>query len=221
MSPGSRPSHGTFPARLPAKRRIPPRSTITSPNPKSIFPRSLTMVTLDRQHALSAGRGGRREPEVRVGRERRLPSCRRADEESKLEEEGLHNLCERLRFVVDGGGNSLEPHRTPPVLLDDGLQEASVEPVKTCQVHALAGERVVRRGGRHDPAALDLDVVPDTAQEAVGDARRPARAPRDGVGTLELDVCPEDGGRADDDGLELLERIKIEVVEDAETLAKR
>src|SRR3990172_1884413 len=108
MSPGSRPSHGTFPAELAASSRIPPRTIITSPKPRRIFPRSATAA-----------------------------------------------------------------------------------PVRS----AAAPGRPARRGRRG----------------AMGDSS----------GALELDVGAQDGGRARDDRLELLQRVEVEVVEDAEALAER
>src|ERR1700682_2029065 len=121
MSPGIRPSHGTFPEKLETGSKNPPRSIITSPTPRRIFPKSATMGVLERQCSLPSGRRRRREPEMSIGRRRGLAAGRRADEKADLEEEGLHPLRERLAFVIDGGGDGLQPHRATAVLLDDRL----------------------------------------------------------------------------------------------------
>ena len=156
-----------------------------------------------------------------IGRGRRLAAGGRTDEEADLEQEGLDHLGQGLGLVIDGRRDGLEPDGAAAVLLDDGAEEAAIEPVEAGRVHALAVERVDGPRGRYHAAALDLDVVSHPAQEPVGDPRRPARALGDRGGAIGLDVGAQNGRRAGDDGLELLQRIEVEVVEDPEALAER
>src|SRR6266446_6854522 len=117
MSPGSRPSHGTFPAELPATSRIAPRTTITSPKPRRIFPRSaIAPSPLDGQQSLPAGSSGSTDSEMSIGRRRRLAAGRRTDEEADLEQERLNDLGQRLGLIVDRRRDGLEPDGTAAVL---------------------------------------------------------------------------------------------------------
>ena len=71
------------------------------------------------------------------------------------------------------------------------------------------------------PVALDLGVVAHAAQQAVGDARRAARALRDARRALGVDGHAEDAGRARHDALELGDGIELEALHDAEAIAQR
>src|SRR5882724_7214862 len=117
---------------------------------------------------------------MRIRGRRHLPAGGRANDEAYLEEKGLDHLRERLSLVIDGGRDGFEPHGTATVLLDDGGEEAAIEPIESHGVHALAVEGVDRRGRRDYAVALDLDVVANPPQEPVRDARRSARALGDG-----------------------------------------
>src|SRR5262252_7711480 len=98
MSPGSRPSHGTFPERFPATSRMPPRITSKTPNPSKIFPSS-RMATQpadsERQLGLTAGGRRQRKIEMLVGRRGSPPSARRAHDEPDLQQEWLDDFGER------------------------------------------------------------------------------------------------------------------------------
>ena len=74
--------------------------------------------------------------------------------------------------------------------------------------------------GDHAGAA-DLGEVADALEEAVGDARRAARALRDRVLARGLDLGAEDPGRAVDDLREVAGLVVLEPVADAEAVAKR
>src|SRR5882762_4595167 len=101
MSPGSRPSHGAFPAELPATSRNPPRTTITSPKQRRIFPSSAIAALLEWQLSLPAWGGGSAEPEMSIGRWRCLATGGRANEEADLEQKRLHYLRQGLGLIVD------------------------------------------------------------------------------------------------------------------------
>src|SRR6266581_8362702 len=130
MSPGSRPSHGTFPAELPASSRIPPRTIITRPKPRRNFPSSATSRPLERQLALRAAAGGDADSQMRIGRRCCLAAGGRADEEADLEQERLHDLRQCLGLIVDRRRDGFEPDRAAAILLDDGPEKARVEPIE-------------------------------------------------------------------------------------------
>src|SRR5215468_11079453 len=114
MSPGSRPSHGTFPDRFPATSRMPPRITSKTPNPSRIFPSSLIKTksgNLERKLGLPAGRDRQLTAEVRIGGGGRPPPIGTAHDVPDLQQKRLDDLGERFGLVVDRGGNGLEPHR--------------------------------------------------------------------------------------------------------------
>src|SRR2546421_1772844 len=133
---------------------------------------------------------------MRVGRRRGFAAGWRADEKSDLEEEGLHDLRERLGFVIDGGGDGLQSYRAPAVLADDRLEKARIELVEPFRVDAFAAEGIDGRGSRHHAGALDLDIVAHPTQEPIRDARRPPGSLRDGRGAVRLDGGAQDGSRA-------------------------
>src|SRR5262245_14183326 len=230
MSPGRRPSHGTFPESCPAASNKPPTITIASPTPTRIFPSSLTAdapivraprdVSSQRQLGLAPWRQGNSGAEVRVCGRRRPASVRRPDDVADLQQEGLDHFREGLRFIVDGRGDRLESDRAAAVLFDDRHEEAAVEAVETGCIHALHTEGVDSGSCRSDPVAPDLAVVADATQQPVGDPRGAARPARDGLGARRLDGGPEDRSRAHDDRGEILDRVEIEMVEDAEALSE-
>src|SRR5215468_8287519 len=180
MSPGSRPSHGAFPVRDPAASTSRPRITTARPNTNSNLPSSVIAIPLPQplegKLPLAALRGRHGVAEVGVGGGRRLAAAGASDDVADLQQEGLDDLGQRLALVVDRGRDGLEADWAAPVLLDDGNEESAVESVEPRGVHALAVERVAGRRRRHHAVALDLAVVTDAAQQAVGDARRSARA---------------------------------------------
>src|SRR5439155_1362133 len=81
-----------------------------------------------------------------------------------LEEVGLHELRQRLRLVVDRGGDRLDPDGTALELLDDGLEEPPVESIETAGVDALHREGRVGRGPGDPAVALDPRVVADARE---------------------------------------------------------
>src|SRR5262245_42059859 len=175
MSPGSRPSHGTFPDRFPATSRMPPRITSKTPNPSRIFPSSLITtksVKLQRKLGLTAGRDGQLTAKMRIRGGGRAPPIRTAHDVPDLQQNRLDDLGERFGLVIDRGGNGLEPHRPTAVLVDDRREESAVQPIQPHRIHAFPIERVGGDGCADHSVAPDLTVVPDAAEQTVGDARR-------------------------------------------------
>src|SRR5215831_15131017 len=141
MSPGSRPIHGTFPRKLPASHRAAPRITMTTPTPRRILPRPVmrpppeSAARSERKLALPGGGRGASDAEMRVGGGGGPAPGGRAHEETDLQEERLDHLDERLRLVIDGGGDRLQPGRAAAVLLDERGQEAAIQTVQARFVH--------------------------------------------------------------------------------------
>src|SRR5262245_61278310 len=156
ISPGSRPSHGTFPERFPAKSRMPPRITITTPRPKNNLPSSrMPSMPPISEGELALGRlgDGRGVAEVRVGSRRRPARARAPPHAAELRQEGLADVAERLGRGVAGRGGGLEADGTAPLLPDDGDEEAPVATIAAGGVDPLALQRVARRRRRHHPVA--------------------------------------------------------------------
>src|SRR5262245_58178141 len=165
MSPGSRPSHGTRPART----RTTPATVSNTPSAMSALPTSFR-GSLE-EACLSGGRRRRLLAQVQIRLAGHAPAVRRPHDEADLEEVRLDHLREGLRLVVDGGGDGLEADRATVVVIDDRRQEAPIEPVEAARVHALAVERAPRDRFADDPVALHLRVVAHAPQEPIGDAR--------------------------------------------------
>src|SRR5439155_7080441 len=210
MSPGSRPSNGTRPA-----------STSTTPTRASSAPSAMSaLLTSFRRSLEEAGlAGGRRRrllAQVPVRLAGHAPTVRRPHDEADLEEIRLDHLGQRLRLVVDGGGDRFEADRPAAVMVDDRGEEAPVEPVETPHVHALAVEGPPRDRFGDDAVALHLRVVAHAPEETVGDARRAARAVRDLPGAVWRDLRVQDHRRAHHDPGKLALRVEIQVMEDPE-----
>src|SRR5262249_20034399 len=215
MSPGSRPIHGTRPASISPM----PTTAMTTPTMTRVRPTS-DMASLE-EATLPAWRRGRLPLQVQVSLAGDPPTRRRAHHEADFQKIRLHQLRERLGLVVDRRRDGLDPDGTPAVVLDDGGQETSIQPVEAAAVHTLFVERVASDRGRDDAVARHLGVIADPAQQTIHDPRRAARAPGDLTGSSRLDLRAEDLGRAEHDAGQLGLRIEVEVVEDPEALAER
>src|SRR5690606_32066563 len=71
------------------------------------------------------------------------------------------------------------------------------------------------------PAGPDLGVVTHPAQQAVGDARRAARAAGDLAGAIRFAVDAQDPRRTAHDPGQLLGRVELQALDDAEAVAQR
>ena len=70
------------------------------------------------------------------------------------------------------------------------------------------------------PLGPDLDEVPHPAQQPVGDARRAPGALGDPAGAVGVDGHAEDAGRADHDGLQLVDVVEVEPADEPEAVAQ-
>src|SRR5512134_562121 len=219
MSPGSRPIHGTRSKNTSTS----PRTAITTPSTTSARPSSAigVIVSLLKEGPLAGGDGWRLLAEVHVSLARDPAAARLARNEADLQQIWLDDLGQRLGVVVDGGRDRLDADRTPTVDLEDGTEEAAVEPVQAARVDALAVERVPGDRLGDGAVAAHLGVVAHAPQQAVDDPGRAARAPGDLPRPRRVDARLEDGRRAGHDAGQLRLRVEVEVVEDAEPLPQR
>src|SRR5262245_24528007 len=167
----------------------------------------------------AAGRCGT--TEGAIGGERGDPAALRALQVHLLDGIRLEHVLDRLRVLADHVREVVEADRAAAELLDHGEQQLAVHDVEAERVDVEHLERRVGGGLRHRAVALHLGVVAHAAQQAVGDARRAARAPRDLAGALLDDLDFQQPRRAADDGGELGLAVELEARDDAEAVAQR
>ena len=156
-------------------------------------------------------------PQVGVSSRRDDPAPGRPVEEADAHEEGLVDALDRVLFLVDGRGDRADADRAAAEVLDDGREDLAVDVVEAEGVDLHHVQGPLGFFGGDDAVALDVDIVADAAQQAVGDARRAAGPQGDlaGPGVIDLDL--EDPGRPLDDLLQVLVLVVVEAVDDAET----
>lgn len=119
----------------------------------------------------------RNEAEVGPRRGGRDPAPRGPGEQPFPYEERLGDLLDRLALLPHGHREGGEPDGAPAEELEQGAEHRPVQPVESPGV-----DLVHPQGGGGDvpvdpPLGLDLGVVADTAQQAVGDAGVPRERP--------------------------------------------
>ena len=100
-------------------------------------------------------------------------------EKADLDQEGLVDVLDRVLFLADRRGDRVEADRAAAELLDDRAQQLAVDLVEAVLVDLEQLERRVRDVERDRAVGAHLRVVAHAAQQAVGDARRAARAAGD------------------------------------------
>ena len=102
------------------------------------------------------------------------------------------DVLDRLGLLGERGGEGVEPDRPAFELEHDRLQQAPVERLQADLVNLQEGERVPGGVHRGTAVAPDLRVVPDPAEQPVGDARRAASATGDLRYRVSLDLDLQD-----------------------------
>jgi hypothetical protein len=147
-------------------------------------------------------------------------SAGRPLQEPLLYEERLVDLLDRVRLLSHRHREALDAHGSAAEAPEHGLHDAAVHLVESTLVHLELEERIVSDIGGDAAVALDLSEVADPSQEPVGDAGRPAGAPR----YLERAVVryghTEDPGRAQDYAREFIGVVVVESLRDTETRAE-
>ena len=115
-------------------------------------------------------------PERLVGLAVGHATARRPPDVPLLDEERLDDVLERVARLGEGGGQGVDPDGAAVVVVDDDREVAPVHLVEArlVDLEPLAG---LDDPGEVDlPRAEHLGEVADAAEQAVGDARRAARA---------------------------------------------
>src|SRR5262245_24108692 len=173
------------------------------------------------KQALLTTRLFRREPEVSIRRRRRHAPARRALKETVLHQERLVDLLDRVRILADRRTDRVQPDGTAIELLDDRLENACIHVVEAEHVHVEQLERLVGDWLRDDALVLHLSEVAYTSQQTVGNAGRSARAPSNLRCAVAVDLDLHHVGRPTHDQLEILSRIEVQTLLDAETRSHR
>src|SRR5579872_1513766 len=150
-----------------------------------------------------------------------LAAAGRPHHVSLVQQKRLDDVDQRVLLLVYRRGKRLDSDRPAVVILHDGIQVASIELVQPIFVDAFPSERLV--GDRSIDAAVapDLGIVANALQEAIGDARRSARAASDLVRSLTIDRRLEKLRRPLDYPRQLFRRVEIEVVRQTEAVPER
>ena len=151
----------------------------------------------------------------------RAAPARGAQEEAALEQVGLVDVLDRVRLLVDGHRERREPDRAAAELAADRAEDLAVQAVQALLVDLQQVQRGAGRLGVDDAAAADLRVVAHALEQAVGHARGAAGAlgDRPRAGGLDLDL--QHARAAGHDPRQVVGRVVVEPVLDAEAVAQR
>ena len=108
-------------------------------------------------------------------------------QESQLQQVGLVHVHHGVRLLRHRRRQRLQTHRPAAEALDQRAQQRPVAVVEAQAVDAQPGQRRVGHAGVDRAVAAHLRVVAHAAQQAVGDAGRAARAPRQQHGPVVAD----------------------------------
>ena len=114
-----------------------------------------------------------------VGQRRDTAPARRAVEKADLHQIRLIDILQRDRLLADGRRQRLQPDRASAESRHNAAQHAPVDRIQSKLVDFQRAQGGVRRLLRDDAVELHLREIAHAAQQAVGDARRAARAARD------------------------------------------
>ena len=125
------------------------------------------------------------------------------------------------RGSLKAGGERLDPDRAAAVEIGDHRQVAAVHRVEAERVDLQPRQRRSATSASIVSDARGMGEVAHPAQQPAGDARRPARAPRDFARAVVGQIDAEQPRGAADDLLELLDGVEIEPDRNAEAVAQR
>ena len=144
-----------------------------------------------------------------------------AHEETLAHQVRFRDSLDGFRFLTDGDGQSCQAHGSAGEATAHSLENRSVQAVQAGGVHLEELEGSARGVQGERSVTMDLRVVDDAAQQAIGDAWRASRTRGDLVGGARVDGRAEQGGRARDDRLEFVGLVELQVRGEAEAVAQR
>src|SRR3569623_8615 len=171
-----------------------------------------------------SGTGRRRwraQAEMRIRMARHHPPARGTHEKALLNQKRLQHVFDGAALFADGGGQAVDAHRAAVEFVDEGEQQLAVHHVDAFAINVEHVQRLLRHSAADAAVGLDLGVITHTAQQAVGDARRAARAAGDFSGALTLhhEIQNRRGTLHDRD--QIVGTVKLEPLHDTETIAQR
>src|SRR5262245_62167337 len=144
---------------------------------------------------------GRNQSQVLISRRSHDASARRAVQKADLNQVRLVNFFDRLFLLADRRRDCADADRAAIELFNDRRQQFAVDFVQAVAVDLHPVERVGGHFGGDVAVVFNFGVIPDAAQQPVGDARRAARPRGDGPRAAVVDLGVEDRGRTLDDNL--------------------
>ncbi len=121
----------------------------------------------------------------------------------------------------DGHGEGGQADRSPTEAQHQGIEDGLVDPVETEDVDLVQLQSRPGAGLAHDPVAVDLRPVADSAQEAVRDTRRAPASTGDLADSVAVDRHAEQACRPGDDHLEVGGVVEVEVGGEPEAVPQR
>jgi len=167
------------------------------------------------------GIGGDIESEVFVGGVGGDSALAGAGDEADLEEVGFDDVFESVSFIAKAGGDGFDAGGAAFVGGDEAAEEGAVEGVESEFIDFLDAERGLRGFDGDFSRAMDLGVVADAAEQAVGDARGASAAAADEFqsGVIEGEI--QESGGAGEALLDIGEGPEFQVMLDSESGAER
>ena len=138
-----------------------------------------------------------------------------------LDQKRFDHIFERAPLFANGRGETVDPHRTPVELIDDGAEKLTIERVETERVDFEQIERGDRDLGGDTAVTAHLGVIARAAQQAIRDTRRTARSLGDPPCAFASQRHTEDGCRSFHDRGQILGAVELEPLHDTEAITQR
>ena len=102
------------------------------------------------------------------------------------------NFFQRRTIFIKSGGKCLNANRPAVILMIHRFQDQAINPVQSQAIHALTLECLGSQFTIHHTIAVHFRKVPDSPQQAVCQARCPARSARDFLRANLVDLDAKD-----------------------------
>lgn len=148
-------------------------------------------------------------------------SARSSGDETELDQVGFVDVLNRLFFFADDRGDRTYAGRSAAEFFDDSSEHVTVGRFEAKRIDFEETECLTGRSSINLVFAVDLSVVADALQDAVGDARGLTAGMGNDIGTGVIEFDPEDAGGTENDTFDFCRRIELESVRGTETVAER